>query len=192
MFISRGHIKLTVNLKILLGDKKWLLESITQRNIRTNCVDLRQYKPEPRTENDLRVGYIVDLRCPMVLTILQSNPDFFQAHQIYALISNSSFDHLLGHFQVQNGVRLDSDISIFTAKGGIYDLYKIDNARHINSKVIVQENGSWNGSQISSNYDSTHCKVPTRRLNLWNVTLDAVIYVRFGSIIFERDLKPFL
>lgn len=125
----------------------------------------------------------------MISPILQSNPDFFQAHQIYALISNRSFDYLLSQFQMQNGVRLDSDISIFTVEGRIFDLYKIDNARHVDSEIVVQENGSWNGSQISSNYDRRPYKVPTRRRNLRNVTLDAVIYVRFDSIGIKPDLK---
>lgn len=152
-----------------------LLAVFMQNGVRANAIDLRIYSPM-RTETGLRNGIIVDFRCPDMMRVLQSNADFFQAHQIYALIGNRSFELMLPVLQFQNGVRLDSDISIFTADGRIFDLYKIDNARHADARIMVDENGSWNGTGISADFNPLHYKVPTRR-NLMNVTVDAVIYV---------------
>lgn len=152
-----------------------MLPEIMFWNIRVNTVNLRQYKPLPM-ESGLRNGIIVDFRCPDIVRVLHSNPDFFQPHQIYALISNSSFEHFLQPLQYQSGVRLDSDITIFAADGRIFDLYKIDNARHADARIMLKENGHWNKTSISANYNSKHYKIPSRR-DLMNVRLDAVIYV---------------
>lgn len=146
-----------------------------RRNVRVNAIDLRQNSPLPNRAG-LRNGIIVDFRCQDIIRVLQSNPNFFEAHQIYALITNSSFEHLLLPLQYQNGVRLDSDITIFAAGGRIFDLYKVDNARHADAKIMLIENGSWNRTSISTDYNSAHYKIPIRR-DLMNVTLDTVIYV---------------
>lgn len=168
-----------------------------KRNIRVNAIDLRFRRPDSprrrRLETELRVGFIVDFRCPEVLPLLKSEPDFFESHQIYALFSNASFDILMPLLQMQNGVRLDCDISVFTANGRIFDLYKIDNARNEDSRIMVEENGSWNASAISLGFNSAHFKIQQRK-NLMNVTLDAVLYVSYSNdnnyMQCDRDLSP--
>lgn len=163
-----------INLTSYAADKM-MLSVIINWNIRVNAVDLRQYRPLP-TESGLRNGVIVDFRCPDIVRVLKSNPDFFQPHQSYFLFSNHSFEQFLLPLQYQSGVRLDSDITIFAADGRIFDLYKIDNARHADAKIVLKDNGIWNGTSISADYNSNHYKISKRR-DLMNVRLDAVIYV---------------
>lgn len=174
------------SLTFYAADRMMLATIIQWGNVRVNAIDLRQYSPL-RTRAGLRNGIIVDFRCPDIIRVLQSNPDFFEAHQIYVLITNSSFEQLLLPLQYQNGVRLDSDISIFVSDGRIFDLYKVDNARHADAKIIVKENGSWNRTSISADFNSAHYKIPFRR-DLMNVTLDTVIYVSCGSDFIKDPL----
>lgn len=92
------------------------------------------------------------------------------------MILNDSMDqNLVDLLQLQNGIRLDSDISIFTSNGLITDLYKIDNARNEDAKIVMIPNGHWNASGIH-NYDASVFKVPNR-MNLKGIRLDAVLYV---------------
>lgn len=156
---------------------RMLMKVLTKNNLRVNSIDLRDYRPlRPSAEpSRLRTAMIVDLRCPEILRVLRTDPDFIQSQQIYALISNTSLKPILPLLKYQSGVRLDSDISVFSADGQIYDLYKIDNARPANARMVVQSNGFWNATKMFG-FNSECYKVPNRR-NLMNVTLDGVLYV---------------
>lgn len=120
-------------------------------------------------------GKIIDFTCPKLNTLWTK--DFFHLHQTYGLFggNESSIDTFQETFKHQEGVRLDSDISIFTLTGLIYDIYKIDNVDHWQSEIIIEPNGYWNDSGIF-NYQSTTIKLPLRN-NLRKVQLPAVIYV---------------
>lgn len=121
-------------------------------------------------------GFLVDIQCPTIIDQLCRDNQFFKRSQTYALFANDSIDdHLLELFQMQDNVRLDSDITIFTANGFVYDLYKIDNAHNEDAKFILLKNGQWNGCDIH-NWNAGVFKIPTRT-NLQNISLATVTYV---------------
>lgn len=150
---------------------------LMQRGLRVNAIDLRlKRKMIPDTSwNLLRIGFVVDFRCKEITSVLKSDPDFFTAHQIYALISDTPFDQLLPVLQYQNGIRLDSDITILSTNGS-FDCYKIDNARNMDALMVVERNGNWTWTTLSDDFNANLYKLSMRR-NLRNITLDAVVYV---------------
>lgn len=111
--------------------------------------------------------------------LFSSDPDFIKGRQIYLLLwrDNEEFqDKWLPLFQHQIGVRLDGDMTIFcSGNGTLYDIYKIDNAKNAETRMILQPNGQWNGSHLSD-FDSQVYKVKLRT-NLQNIPLVAVLYV---------------
>lgn len=150
---------------------------LMQLGLRVNAIDLRlRRKGTPDSFWDiLRIGFIVDLRCKEINSVLKTNPEFFTAHQIYALISETPFEKLLPLLQYQNGVRLDSDITILSPNGS-FDCYKIENARNRDALMVIERNGQWTRSAMSDDFNGSLYKLSSRK-NLRNITLDAVVYV---------------
>lgn len=155
------------------SDLQWI-NYLQHKNYRFNFIDLRINLEPPKSTPHWQ-GFIVDLNCPQLQLKFNNSEVFFQPHQSYVLIGEISVSHLKDVLRFQSGILLDSDISIFTPTGFIWDLYRIDNAQNVHSKIIINRNGEWNASGIF-NYDASTSKVP-HRFNLQGIQFPSVIYV---------------
>lgn len=165
-----------------------MVNEFISRNLRVTAVDLRAPSPPPGRPIDwgwwgpedrhygFRHGFIVDMQCGQMMEILSAHPDFFKERQIYLLLWTDFADDALPVFQKQIGLRLDSDMTIYSGGNGtLFDMYKIDNAEHAENRIIVQPNGHWNGSHFFD-FNSQVYKV-TQRMDLFDIRLVGAIYV---------------